>query len=111
MVFVCLFLYFAITDPALAGGPSSPALHSASLAIAGLMGLWGWSYARKHELVNSSLTTEDCDDVSRSSWIEPLTALLNTPVAFVGPLAWTAGWFVFPFVVMWLLKKRSRQSP
>jgi len=107
MVFVCLFLYFAISDPTLAGGPSSPALQSASLAIAGFMGLWGWSYARKHGLVDGCLTTEDKDELARRGLIEPSTALLNTPVAFVGPWSWSAGWLVIPFLVVWVLKKRS----
>ena len=89
MAFVCLFLYFAISDPALAGGPSSPALQSASLAIAGFIGLCGWAYARRHRLIDGRLTEQDQRDVARRAWIEPLTALLNTPLAFVGPMSWT----------------------
>jgi len=38
MAFVCLFLYFAIADPMLAGGTSSRALQCASLALAGSPG-------------------------------------------------------------------------
>ncbi len=110
MVFVCLFLYFATMDPALVGGPSSPALQSASLAIAGFMGLWGWSYARKHRLVDGCLNSEDKDKVGHKTLLEPFTALLNTPVAFLGPMVWTAGWFVIPFGVAWILKRRPGSS-
>jgi uncharacterized membrane protein len=105
MFFVSLFIYFAISDPALAGGPSSPALQSVSLFIAGFVGLWGWSYARKNHLVNEDLTEAEKDRVVRSGLIEPITALLNTPLAFVGPIAWTLGWFIIPFPVMWIIRK------
>jgi len=105
MFFVCLFIYFAISDPALAGGPSSPALQSVSLFIAGFVGLWGWSYARKNRLVNEDLTEAEKDRVARSGLIEPITALLNTPLAFVGPIAWTLGWFIIPFPVIWVIRK------
>lgn len=105
MFFVCLFIYFAISDPGLAGGPSSPALQCVSLFIAGFVGLWGWSYAGKNQLVNEDLTEAEKDRVARSGLIEPITALLNTPLAFVGPMAWTLGWFIIPFPVMWVIRK------
>jgi len=105
MFFVCLFIYFAISDPGLAGGPSSPALQCVSLFIAGFVGLWGWSYAGKNQLVNEDLTEAEKDRVARSGLIEPITALLNTPLAFVGPMAWTLGWLIIPFPVMWVIRK------
>jgi uncharacterized membrane protein len=108
MVFVCLFLYFALADPDLSGGPSSPALQAASLAIAGFIGLGGWAYARKHQLVDERMTEEERDKLARSRLIEPITALLNTPVAWVGPMAWTAGWFTIPLLVAGVLKRRDR---
>jgi len=105
MFFVCLFIYFAISDPGLAGGPSSPALQCVSLFIAGFVGLWGWSYAGKNQLVNEDLTEAEKDRVARSGLIEPITALLNTPLAFVGPMAWTLGWLIIPFPVIWVIRK------
>jgi len=105
MFFVCLFIYFAISDPGLAGGPSSPALQCVSLFIAGFVGLWGWSYAGKNQLVNEDLTEAEKDRVARRGLIEPITALLNTPLAFVGPMAWTLGWLIIPFPVMWVIRK------
>jgi len=105
MFFVCLFIYFAISDPGLAGGPSSPALQCVSLFIAGFVGLWGWSYAGKNQLVNEDLTEAEKDRVARRGLIEPITALLNTPLAFVGPMAWTLGWLIIPFPVIWVIRK------
>lgn len=105
MFFVCLFVYFAISDPALKGGPSSPALQALSLAIAGFIGVVGLRYAAKAGLMDDRLTNEDRDRILRSTLIEPCTALINIPVAWIGPLAWTLGWFVIPFGVVWAIKR------
>ncbi len=107
MLFVCLFLYFAISDPTLAGGPSAPALQCVSLALAGFVGLWGWSYAVRRGLVDDALTKADKDTIAMRGLVEPITALLITPLAFVGPLAWTLGWFIIPLPLVWVIRRMS----
>lgn len=109
MVFVCLFLYFAISDPRLAGGPSSPALQALSLAIAGFFGIAGWRHARKNGLVSDAFSEEDRDRIGRNGLIEPITSLINTPVAFIGPMVWTIGWFTIPLVVIRVVVKRKKK--
>ena len=99
LIFVCLFLFFAIADPGLES-LSSPVGQSLSLALSGFIGIAGWSYARKHGLVRADLSETEKDEVPRNAIIEPVTALLNTGFAFVGPGAWTAGWFVIPMVLL-----------
>ncbi|MBW1832636.1 MAG: hypothetical protein JRG93_16025 [Deltaproteobacteria bacterium] len=94
-IFICLFLFFAIADPELAS-LSSPVGQSLSLASSGFIGIAGWSYARKNGLTRADLSETEKDEVLRSAVVEPVTALLNTGFAFVGPGAWTAGWFVIP---------------
>jgi uncharacterized membrane protein len=104
IVFVSLFIYFAISDPALVGGPSSPALQSASLAIAGFIGVWAWLYAKKHRFVDENLTEDDLGKVTKQNLREPLTASLTIPLSFIGPMVWTIGWFTLPILVIWVLK-------
>jgi len=104
IVFVSLFIYFAISDPALVGGPSSPALQSASLAIAGFIGIWAWLYAKKHQFVDENLTEDDLGKVTKQNLREPLTATLTIPLSFIGPMFWTIGWFSLPILVIWALK-------
>ena len=99
LIFVCLFLFFAIADPELES-LSSPVGQSLSLALSGFIGIAGWSYARKNGLVRADLSETEKDDVPRNAIVEPVTALLNTGFAFVGPGAWTAGWFVIPMVLV-----------
>jgi hypothetical protein len=56
------------------------------------------------------MAEEDRDMLARKCLLEPITALLNTPVAWVGPLAWTAGWFVIPLFVNWLIRMHKRST-
>jgi hypothetical protein len=60
---------------------------------------------RKNGLTRPDPSEAEQDDVLRNAIIEPVTALLNTGLAFIGPGAWTAGWFVIP---MKLVSARGR---
>jgi uncharacterized membrane protein len=99
LIFVCLFLFFAIADPALES-VSSPVGQSLCLAVSGFIGIAGWSYARKKGLTSADLSEAEKNEVLRNVIIEPVTALLNTGFAFIGPVAWTAGWFVIPTILL-----------
>ena len=107
LIFVCLFLFFAIADPALES-VSSPVGQCLSLALSGFIGIAGWSYARKNGLTRADLSETEKNEVLQSAIIEPVTALLNTGFAFIGPGAWTAGWFVIPMVLV-TTRKRVEQ--
>ncbi len=107
-IFVCLFLFFAIADPSLVS-VSSPVGQSLCLAVSGFIGLAGWSYARKKGFTRANLSETDKDEVRKNAIIEPVTALLNTGLGFIGPGVWTAGWFVIPMVLIgmrWLVERR-----
>jgi len=113
LILVCFFLFFAVADPALAS-ISSPVGQSLCLAASGFVGIAGWYYARQRGLTRANLSNADKDEVGRHVIIEPLTALTNTGFAFVGPVAWTAGWFVIPIVLItgrrWLERRRQRAT-
>jgi TRAP-type C4-dicarboxylate transport system permease small subunit len=99
LIFVCLFLFFAVADPAVES-VSSRVGQSICLAISGFIGIASWSYARKKGFAKTEITEAQKDDVGRSVIIEPVTALLNTGLGFVGPGIWTLGWFVIPLVLV-----------
>jgi uncharacterized membrane protein len=109
LIFVCLFLFFAIADPKLVS-VSSPVSQSLCLATSGFIGLAGWSYARKKDFTRTNLSEKDKDDVRKNAIIEPVTALLTTGLGFIGPGVWTAGWFVIPMVLTgtrrWVERKK-----
>jgi uncharacterized membrane protein len=106
LFFVVLFVYFAIADPNLES-KSSPAMQAAALAIAGFMSIGLWKYAAKNGLIREGMSEEEIKQVTRGNLMEPLTALFNIGLAFVGPLAWTLAWFVLPPIFLWILKKRK----
>jgi hypothetical protein len=112
--FVCFFVYFAICDPTLAGGPSARALQCGSLALAGALGQLGWRYARWRGLVDPAAPRRVMAEIEQSGRAETVTALLNVPLSWVGPVSWTVGWFVFPLAISyglpWLLRA-ARRSP
>ncbi|HVU50929.1 MAG TPA: hypothetical protein VHL80_09605 [Polyangia bacterium] len=94
------FIYFAICDPTLTGGPTPRALQCGSLALASAAGQLWWSYARRRGLVDPETPREQLDDVSARGWQETLSALLITPLSWIGPLTWTAGWAVVPLALL-----------
>lgn len=106
LFFVVLFVYFAIADPNLES-KSSPALQAASLAIAGFMSVGLWRYAAKHGLIREGMSEEDIKQVTKNNLMEPLTAVFNIGLAFVGPMVWTLAWFLLPPVFLLILKKRK----
>ena len=104
---VCLFVYFAISDPALES-QSSPALQAGSLALAGFLGVGAWVYASKHNMIHESLENDEVNAITRSNLMEPSVAVVNIGLAFVSPLVWTLAWFVLPVIFSWILKKRNK---
>ena len=109
LFFVVLFVYFAIADPNLES-KSSPALQAACLAIAGFMSIGLWRYAAKNDLIREGMSNEDIQQVTTSNLMEPMTAVVNVGLAFVGPMVWTIAWFALPPVFSWILRKKERKQ-
>jgi uncharacterized membrane protein len=90
------------------GNTGSLILQSTSLALVGIMALWGWRYACKAELVNAELDARDKEQTDNSVTIELYSALITIPFAFAGATIWTLSWLFYP-VGRWLYK-RSRKT-
>ena len=91
-------------------GPSTGtrALESATAALVGIAGAWGWSYAIKnHRLLLPDVTEQYAYRLRDRILAEPITAILTLPCAFVGPILWEISWLSYPLVV-WLVRKRRR---
>jgi hypothetical protein len=96
---LCLFIYFAICDPTLSGGPSSRALQCGSVAVGSLFGQLASSYARRRNLQDETTPRGRLDEVTARGWTETLTAVMTTPLSWVGPISWTLGWFIMPLAL------------
>jgi hypothetical protein len=103
--FICLFIYFAICDPTLTGGPSSRALQCGTVALASACGQLAWIYARRRGLTDAGAAARDLDDVGARGRAETATAVLNTPLSWVGPVSWTVGWVIIPLVITQVLPR------
>ncbi|MDM9632723.1 hypothetical protein [Robiginitalea aurantiaca] len=103
---VVLFVYFAIADPGLES-QSSPALQAGCLALAGFTSIGTWLYAAKHNLIREGIDKKQVNDIAKDNLMEPLTAVVNVGLAFVGPMVWTLAWFALPPLFVWILKKRK----
>jgi hypothetical protein len=110
---LCFFVYFAICDPTLSGGPSSRALQCGTVALASASGQLAWWYARWRGLVDAGTSSEQIDDIALRGRTETVTAVLNTPLSWVGPVSWTLGWVIFPFLFMqaWPRLRRAKRRP
>jgi hypothetical protein len=106
LFFVVFFVYIAIADPGLIT-KSSPAMQAASLAIAGFMSIGLWKYAVKNGLNREGMSEEEINQVTKNNLMEPLTAVFNVGLAFIGPMVWTLAWFILPVIFTWILKKRN----
>ena len=90
------------------GNTGSLLLQSISLALVGVLALWGWLYACKAGLVTRDLENEDRAQTTNSVTIELYSALITIPFAFAGGTIWTLSWLIYP-VGRWLFR-RARKS-
>lgn len=91
------------------GNTGSLLLQSTSLAIVGILALWGWRHARKAGLVSPDLSESERVKTQNSVSLEMYAALITIPFAFAGPTVWTLSWLIYP-VGRWLYKSIKRQQ-
>ena len=83
-------------------------LQSGTLAMVGFTALIGWKYATKDgRMTSHELDKEGANTITQNISVEPISALVTLPFAFVGSLAWELSWLFYPLaVVVW---KRARK--
>lgn len=80
-------------------------LQSSTLATAGFMAMWGWSYAvGKKVLIDPDMPQEYIPYMKVTVLPEPITACFTIPFAFVGQIAWDVAWLIHP-CVLYLTKR------
>ena len=109
LCFFCLFMYALIADPTYVGGAPTLLLQSASLLIAGLLGLIALRYAMHANLMRPELK-ESAEQFARIDLSNPLTALVATCLSWSGLTIWTLSWFVLMPLFSWLLAIRKGEA-
>jgi hypothetical protein len=110
LIFVCLFVYFVIADPYLKGRTSTMAMQSASLALAGFIGLLGLKYAAHKGLVDPQQPPGIINRTYRSTLPEPITATINIALAFTHPIIWTLAWIIAPIILRKLIARNRTRN-
>lgn len=107
--FLLLFLYSIKLGLSLGSSAGTRAIESCTAALVGISSVWGWSYAMKNRrLLASEITHEEARYLRERIFVEPTTAIITIPCAFVGPIIWETAWFLYPFLVY--LHKRMRRD-
>ena len=108
-IFFVLFYLYAVTlgtDPKLEENVDVLALQSITAALIGIAAVASWSYASKNRrLLSAEVTQQNARELQVNFLVEPITALITLPCAFLGMIVWQIAWLVYPLVA--LLLKRS----
>ncbi|MHC4956334.1 MAG: TMEM175 family protein [Planctomycetota bacterium] len=101
-----LFIYAVRLGVEFDGQRGAMLFESTAAVLMGALAIAGWLYASKnHRLIADALTDSDVRRMTASLLTEPIAAVLTIGAAFFGPLAWTASWFVFGFLVKKSVKR------
>jgi uncharacterized membrane protein len=98
--FLLLFLYSIRIGLVFEGSVSAKIFESVAAALLGFASVLGWFYAMKnHRLLSEDVSRDKALEVLDRTLVEPVTALITIPCAFIGPYAWEAAWFLYPLVL------------
>lgn len=108
LFFMLFYLYALGLGLRVGSAADTRVLESAAAALVGATSLLGWWYASSRaDLVAEEVTREEVRQFRESNVAEPLTALLTIPAAFIGPWAWEASWFLYPFLKKFLDRRKA----
>ncbi len=108
LFFLLVFLVSLRLGIELGASTGTRALESIAVALVGIAGGWGWSYAIKnHRLLLPEVTEPYAYRLRDRILAEPITAIITIPLAFVGPILWEISWLSYPLVVL-LVRRRRR---
>jgi len=106
--FLMLFLYSIKLGLSLGASSATRAIESVTAALVGIASIWGWSYAIKDgRLLASEVSEAAALQIKERIWVEPATAIITLPFAFLGPIPWEIAWFLYPLIV-YLMRRYPR---
>jgi uncharacterized membrane protein len=107
LFFLLLYLYFVrLGEGEFKNDIDALALQSIMLALAGFTSAAAWRYARKgRRLLSEAISDQEAQQQGVAFSVEPITAVISLPFAFVSPLAWTLSWLL-AIPLGWLLRRR-----
>ena len=106
--FLLLFLYSIRLGVIFEGTLGTRVFESITAALVGIASVLGWAYAIKnHRLLAPDVTEHEARQLLERILVEPTTALITIPCAFIGPMLWETSWFLYPLLVF-IAKRRKK---
>ena len=111
LAFLLLYLYSVGLGIDFKGDSMALAMQSATLALVGLSSVAAWRHAKKNRLlISDELSDEDAREVQGRIMVEPVSAIITLPCAFIGPVVWELAWLVYPATLLVIRKVRAPKN-
>ncbi|MDN3643510.1 hypothetical protein QWY87_12410 [Lutimonas halocynthiae] len=94
MVCLMLYLYFVRFDMEFDGLSIALQMQSVFLALAGLLGVFNWFYARSNKLTSDQINDSEEKRMFYQMLPEPLAALFSLPFATMGGEVWSLSFLI-----------------
>jgi hypothetical protein len=108
MVCLMLYLYFVQFDLIYDGMTLALQMESVFLSLAGFIGAFNWSYARRNNLTSSQIDETEEQAFLYEILPEPLAALFSLPFAVYGPNVWTLSFLIIIPITLFLNWRKKR---
>lgn len=110
MICLMLYLYFVRFDMEFDGMTLALQMESIFLAIAGFIGVFNWTYARKHGLTSNQINENEERTILYQILPEPIASLFSLPFASVSPAAWSLSFLMIIPLGYFLNRKNKKME-
>jgi len=108
LAFLLLYLYSVGLGIDFKGDRFALAMQSVTLALVGFCSVVAWHHARKNRLlISDELSDEDAREIHGRIMVEPVSAMITLPCAFISPVVWELAWLVYPATLLVIRKVRG----
>jgi hypothetical protein len=94
MICLMLYLYFVRFDMEFDGMTLALQMESIFLALAGFIGVYNWTHARKNDLTSDQINKDEERTILYQILPEPIASLFSLPFATISPAAWTLSFLI-----------------
>ncbi len=94
MISLMMYMYFVRFDMEFDGMTLALQMESVFLALAGFIGVYNWTYARKNNLTSDQINEGEERIILFQILPEPIASLFSFPFATISPAAWSISFLV-----------------
>ncbi len=110
MICLMLYLYFVRFDLEFEGIKFALQMESIFLALAGFIGVYNWTYARKNKLTSNQINKNEERTILYQILPEPIASIFSLPFASISPVAWTLSFLIIIPLGYFLNLLRKKQE-